>query len=592
MIPHDPENPMTLFLLGQNDPYAKHHIELWLGLRNQAANVADISSSNVDGSREDEVITSSLGEPVTIKLTGPVFNKNSHIKLWWVEGRPVSGVIEVGQWPQDPRPVYCTAYVSRRGEAYSRIPFMLGLETQEDGRKTVVVNEIGQPFWPRALHRDSDVPCTQRYDDEPMRKWETVPKGRYAVLIASDGDTESIKNRGEKGRVSDARQLERVLRAHGYSIARFYGSRVDASVVQHALQHCLRPPEPPRQMGRGGWWAGGSRSAEVLAFISVPFSIEFVQLRTDLMVGGRCARPFYLQGYNQHVLNRRDMLTSRILLVVDNQISPSDVDFVKGSCTDIQLGTKNLVHEGHRAAYVPMQCDQNVAVQCLSMPYYPTDDNGSICSMFVRCLCEGMSGSAFRNMTSSDYLTTSALCCEIEKYTRVYVRDSDGNGDGNGYLRETCAPSLLHVYPGPVVHPDAGNPANQLWFRRTQKQQRKVLKERQKIREQVQERQKETARKKRENYSMSMHAIMLKSKITAIKREMKMEQVMRVQSSSSKGGKKSRRSGSKRRLVVDRKSASTMRIYSKSGESSISSLLERTPSPSYEDDDGYSSLDE
>ena len=614
---HNPTNPMTLFLLGQNDPHVKHHIEIWLGLKNQADIIHDMSSRSVDGSNEDEEFP--LGEEVTIKLTGAVFNKKSHIKLWWVEGRPVSGVIEVGQWPQDPRPIYCTAYISRRGEAYSRVPFMLGLETRKDGGKKVVVNEIGLPFWPRALHRDSDVPCTQGYDDEPMKKWETIPKGRYAILIACDGnrtDDGGNGNRTERGRVSDARQLERVLRARGYSIVRFYGNSVDASVVQHVLKHVLRPPEPPRQMGRGGWWAGGSRSAEVFAFVSVPFSMEFQTLRSDIMIGGRCARPYYLQGYTQPISNRRDMLTSRILLAVDNLIVPSDIDFIKGSCTNIQVGAQNIIQEqdGGNVTCVPMQCGQNVSVQCLSMPYYltnstqsstqnstqnstqsthSTSDNGSsICSMFVRCILQSMSGNKrlLKNKVTKDYISTSDLCSAIEKLTRDAVQNN-----GVGYLRETCAPRLLHVYPGPVVHPDVSNINLQLWFRRTKKEQHKVHKERQKIRKEVQKRQILTAQRKKEDHSMSMqhalqsmHGVMLKSKIDAIKKDMK---------SSPKTGRfpGRRRRRKQKTQCISNASVKTIKIYTnQSGSRSPTTAPVTSPSRLFlegqgEDDESYSS---
>ena len=69
-------------------------------------------------------------------------------------------------------------------------------------------------------------------------------------------------------------------------------------------------------------------------------------LRSDIMIGGRCARPYYLQGYTQPISNRRDMLTSRILLAVDNLIVPSDIDFIKGSCTNIQVGAQNIIMIG------------------------------------------------------------------------------------------------------------------------------------------------------------------------------------------------------------------------------------------------------
>jgi len=323
---------MTLFVLGQNDPHAKNHVELWLGLVSQKDEVADASSNKAgqqqqqqeeqqQQQQEEQQEQQQSGEEVVIKLTGAVFNKHSRVKLWWWEGRPIGDIIEIGHWPKDPRPIICSAEITRRGEPYCRIPFVLSLapveidveqQQQQQQRgdsdvwnqnqgalKVTTVPEIGLPFWSRSLHRDCDVPCTQAFpEDEPLKKWETTPCGRYALLIASDGDDVSGGSDARAGRVTDAIQLEKVLRAHGYSIVRLYGNAVGSMEdVRRALRDLLRPPEPPRQVGRGGWWAGGSRSAEVFAFVSVPWSMEYHQLRNDMMVGGRCGRPYYLQGY-------------------------------------------------------------------------------------------------------------------------------------------------------------------------------------------------------------------------------------------------------------------------------------------------------
>ena len=173
------------------------------------------------------------------------------------------------------------------------------------------------------------------------------------------------------------------------------------------------------------------------------------------------------------------------------------------------------------------------------MPYYPTsnsqpkqnirnkhNNHNELLprSMFVRCMLQAMSGStgggAFYNHMTKEYVTTSDLCGEIARYTKDYSRE-----ENIVYLKETCAPRLIHMFPGPVIYPDVDNANLQLWFRRTKKQQKKIIKERKKIRKQTEKRRNEMLKKKKENHSMSMHAIMTQMKIKQMKKEMKRKQV-------------------------------------------------------------------
>lgn len=558
---HDPSNPMTLYILGQSDLSTKPYVELWLGQENQLEEILSKRASSSSSLFELNDTKHLMGEEVLIELKGAVFNKKSKVKMWWLEGRIVSDVIEVGKWPLDPRPVYCTAYITRRGEAYCKVPFVLGYDTDSkeaytnigksgyDGytgntgnngsKKVISVLNVEMPFWPRSLHRDCDVPCTQRYDEEPISKWETTPNGKYALLIAADDN----ENRS-CGRVADAQKFEKILKRLGYGVIHFYGttSNITHDIIQYGLQHCLRPAEPSKQIGRGGWWAGGSRSAEVLAFISVPYELKFKILRKHLLIGSRSSRPYYLQGYSQNILNRREMLTSRILMLVDNVIIPTDYEYVKGNCTEIQMGSvktsdNNVLSSNTKSKCVPMLCGQNISVQCLSMPYQPNNYNDSnqsegeisksvlpqnfpIQSIFVKCLIKALAGDGFQNKLNSNYITASDICNLIEKYSKEFSLLDNNNDIQLPYIRETSAPRLVHIYPNPVVHPDVENIDLQLWFRRTKKNYKKVLKERKNRRKEIQM-----------HNEMSHHGKMLKEKIDTIKAEMLKDGMTTISSS-------------------------------------------------------------
>ena len=258
------------------------------------------------------------------------------------------------------------------------------------------------------------------------------------------------------------------------------------------------------------------------------------------------------------------MITSRVVLTVDNGVVPGPADYNKGNCTDIQMGAlKNRA----RGGCVPMLCGQNISVQCLSMPYFscggivgetptgtlarkpvgkgrpPNDDRralGSsargvarvlplIQSMFVKCMVKtlSMKHGSFQNI-NVNAISMGDLCHWIDTYAKEYMNGGGGSWGGGGgpqktYLRDTCAPRLLHLYPGPVVHPDVDNINLQLWFSRTTKNYKRTVQRRKKLRKKNATRRKEKMLKKKEDHSMSMHAIMLKNKIDAIKLEMKQE---------------------------------------------------------------------
>ncbi len=49
------------------------------------------------------------------------------------------------------------------------------------------------------------------------------------------------------------------------------------------------------------------------------------------------------------------MLTSRILLVMDNAVTPTSIDHVKGLCTGIQLGLPSTRERAKTNKCVPME---------------------------------------------------------------------------------------------------------------------------------------------------------------------------------------------------------------------------------------------
>ena len=59
--------------------------------------------------------------------------------------------------------------------------------------------------------------------------------------------------------------------------------------------------------------------------------------------------------YTQKILHRRDMITSRILLVMDNAVTPTSIDHVKGLCAGIQLGLPSTRERAKKNKCVPME---------------------------------------------------------------------------------------------------------------------------------------------------------------------------------------------------------------------------------------------
>ena len=473
--------------------------------------------------------------------------------------------MRVGAWPAyAPIDIRCSALVARQGEAYCQRIFHLAqqglpntsqtLTSRVNGRllsrdaSDIIITSISEDVFPLSLHRDCDVPVSPRsFEREPgdmyverdddrltgadleeaqyyAQRCER-PCGKYALIVAS-GDS----------RVADARRLEKSLRGLGYAITRVLGTDASDTNVRTALEHMVRPPEPPgRGMGRGGWWAGGASAASVLVYISLDTApatnrsqadappppsdqtqgkamvcanstaFTFDDVRSALLAGARAHRPFYLQGYRHRRTTSRvssgggkaESQSARVLCIVDGKLDASESAELRGYRTVVQYG----LDARDSSCEQPMDGTEVASVQMLVMPFVSTarqqrrqqdasdDRTGSptppFASLHVSLLTEALAGGLFK----AKMATAASPQGKGQKKKKTKPRsnkDSVSAGMLVAHLEKKAAgqtrilrpplssPMLLHLYPGTISHPDVTNRQLQLHFRRTNKHQRRI----------------------------------------------------------------------------------------------------------------------